>query len=108
MSEIAPSQTVDSWMNHCKEAKGSQDQYIEWEMQEGVLWYQVFCRVKDNTVLFIARDSTEKKMKQQEERAQTALLEQLVHEKTKDLQEALVVKTRFLGFMSHGKFEYDR
>lgn len=101
MSDILPPETVNDWMKHMDQARKASDKYVEWEMEEGRSWFQVTGRVKQNLVQFIARDVSERKFKQQQERAQTALLERLVHEKTKDLQEALVVKTRFLGFMSH-------
>ena len=108
MSQTATANCVKDWVLHIMEASTHPEKYLEWEMllcseSDELRWYQVFARVKHNLVLFVARDISERKMKQEREKMQKELLERVVQEKTKDLQDALVVKTRFLGFMSHGK-----
>ena len=59
--------------------------------------------VTNNQFVFLAKDITQRKLADLELQQTRDNLQLLVEQKTKQLQEAMEVKSRFLAIMSHGK-----
>jgi hypothetical protein len=59
--------------------------------------FSTYCHVRDNMYSFTAQEVTDKKILEEELQRGKLQLEETVIERTKELQEALEVKSRFLG-----------
>lgn len=57
----------------------------------------------ENTSCLLVKDISERKKMQAELQRGKESLEEIVRERTKELQNAVQVKSRFLAIMSHGK-----
>ena len=107
MASFVDHDRIEFWVTKyllCKEL--GKPVYFETKLavpgKKGAYAYCCVTHVKNNDFIVVMQEITQLKLLEEQLRESKSQLEQTVQARTKQLQEALEVKSRFLATMSHG------
>lgn len=98
-----PKSRIDLWIEKYREAEreGRPTDFLTAPF--GTVYTNWAVNRGRNSFIFICQDITDLKNMEEDLRQQKNMLEDTVKERTKELEQALRVKSEFLAIMSHGK-----